>query len=85
MVEPEVEPYSHTVHYDDGSSFTFATLERPNLHFNAEGQMTHINLAADLTTPDQGCNGAANEGKARSCAECKFYNHCGTTIIALDV
>jgi hypothetical protein len=42
------------VHYDDGSSFTFATLERPNLHFDSQGQLTHINLAADLTTPDAG-------------------------------
>ena len=85
VVEPEVEPYSHTVNYDDGSSFTFATLERPNLHFDSEGQLTHINLAADLTTTDAGCNGVANEGKANSCAHCKFLNHCGTTIIALDV
>jgi hypothetical protein len=77
------------------------------------GQLTHINLAADLTTTDKGCNSPATtsahddtstkpapphaiasnvavvtgdgSGKARSCAECKFYNHCGTTIIALDV
>ena len=83
------------------------------------GQLTHINLAADLTTTDKGCNSPARSttiysthddtstnpppppphtiasnvgvsygdgsGKARSCAECKFYNHCGTTIIALDV
>ena len=50
--------------------------------------MTHINLAADLTTPNAGCNVAvdgAAPGVAKSCAECKFYRHCGTTIIALDV
>lgn len=89
VVSPAVEPYSHTVHYDDGSSYSFATLERPNLHFNAEGVITHINFAADLTTPDAGCNSNINEtslssGAKRSCAECKFYNHCGTTIVALD-
>ena len=66
------------VHYDDGTSFTFVTLERPNIHFDSEGQMTHINLAADLTTTDSGC------GHGRACAECKFYRHCGTTIIKLD-
>jgi hypothetical protein len=74
-----VEPYSHTVDYSDGSSFTFVTLERPNLHFDPSGQLTHINLAADLTTTDAGC------GAGRSCAECKFYRHCGSTIIKLDV
>ena len=79
VVPGAIEPYSHTVHYSDGSSFTFVTLERPNLHFDRNGQLTHINLAADLTTKDAGC------GAGRSCAECKFYRHCGTTLIALDV
>lgn len=74
---------------------------RPNPHFNSNGVMTHINFAADLTTPNAGCNdymrrkgapGGKNEDKTskqeggeRSCASCKFYNHCGTTIVALDV
>ena len=123
-----MQPYGHTVRYDDGSEFTFATLERPNAHFDAAGGirhegcaaipssphsrshgaslpgqrmtvqndraalvagvMTHINFAADLTTPDAGCNAnveAGHTGKARSCAECKFYRHCGTTVVALDV
>eukprot|EP00041_Stephanoeca_diplocostata_P028702 m.827940 g.827940 ORF g.827940 m.827940 type:complete len:256 (+) comp23419_c1_seq7:773-1540(+) len=84
VMEPAVEPYTHTVHYDDGTSFTFVTLERPNLHFNDKGQLTHVNLAVDLVTTDAGCN-ADNTGKPRACAECKFYNHCGTTIIDLDV
>jgi hypothetical protein len=85
VLTPAVEPYGHTVHYDDGTSKTFVTLERPNIHFDVSGQMTHINLAADLTTSDEGCNHVDNHvDKARSCAECKFYNHCGTTIIALD-
>ena len=86
VLSPTVEPYSHTVHYTDGSSFTFVTLERPNIHFDPSGQMTHINLAADLTTTDAGCNADdATSGKANSCAHCKFLNHCGTTIIALDI
>ena len=86
MLSPTVEPYTHTVEYSDGSSFTFVTLERPNIHFDSSGQMTHINLAADLTTKDDGCNnGLLEDERDRSCAECKFYRHCGTTIIALDV
>ena len=62
--------------YSDASSFTFVTLERPNLHFDPSGQLTHINFAADLTTTDAGCQPKDDLGKARSCAECKFYNHC---------
>ena len=31
------QPYGHTVTYDDGTSHTFATLERPNLHFKLTG------------------------------------------------
>ena len=87
-LEPAVQPYGHTVQYDDGSNFSFTTLERPNAHFDERGVMTHINFAADLTTPDAGCNDnveAGHTGKARSCAECKFYRHCGTTVVALDV
>ena len=49
------EPYSHTVEYDDGTTHTFTTLERPNIHFDqATGDMTHINLAVDLVTGDEG-------------------------------
>jgi hypothetical protein len=46
MLEPNVEPYHHTVSYADGTTHTYNTLERPNIHFNAAGIMTHINLAA---------------------------------------
>ena len=49
------QPYGHTVSYDDGTSHTYVTLERPNLHFNASGVITHINLAADLVTGNEGC------------------------------
>lgn len=102
VISPPVEPYSHTVQYDDGTSKTFVALERPNIYFNGSGVMTHINLvslrildqkrqmydflwiilismqAADLTTTDAGCG-------SNSCDYCKFLNHCGTVIIALDV
>jgi hypothetical protein len=49
------QPYAHTVFYDDGSNHTYTTLERPNLHFNAAGVITHINLAADMEVGDEGC------------------------------
>jgi hypothetical protein len=93
-----VEPYGHTVAYDDGSSVTFPTLERPNLHFDSTGRMTHANFAAQISGGVAGCNtadsgtsqgrgagAAAGVGKVKSCAECKFYRHCGTVMVALDV
>ena len=49
------EPYGHTVQFDDGTNHTYTTLERPNLHFDKTGQMTHLVLAADLTTGNEGC------------------------------
>ena len=49
------QPYAHTVVYDDGTQHDYVTLERPNLHFDAQGVLTHINLAADLITGDEGC------------------------------
>ena len=50
-----IEPYSHTVSYDDGSSHMFVTMERPNLFFDQHGVLTHIHLAADLVTGEEGC------------------------------
>ena len=83
-----VEPYTHTVSYEDGTKHTYTTLERPNAHFNAEGQMTHINLAADLMSQDAGCPSYdVCPAKATYCActNCKYADHAGTIIIALDV
>lgn len=82
-----VQPYGHTVHYDDGTSHTYTTLERPNLHFDSSGQLTHINLAADLVTGDEGC---ANRTKHSHfghcpCDNCKWADHAGTVIVALDL
>merc|ERR1712217_51793 len=42
MLSPKVEPYGHTVLYEDGSSHMYITLERPNIHFNSQKQMTHL-------------------------------------------
>jgi len=81
------QPYSHTVDYDDGTSHTYTTLERPNLHFNAEGQLTHLNTAADMIVGDEGCGNRtthAHNGHT-PCDNCKWNDHAGTIIIALDV
>lgn len=88
MLKPDVEPYHHTVHYEDGSSHTYTTLERPNLHFDPSGQLTHINLAADMMTQDEGCpNYEVCPAKRQHCActNCKYADHAGSIIIALDV
>lgn len=81
------QPYNHTVHYDDGTSHTYTTLERPNLHFDATGQLTHLNVAADLVTGDEGCANRAPHSHFGHCPcdNCKWADHAGTIIIALDV
>eukprot|EP00038_Savillea_parva_P004728 m.141435 g.141435 ORF g.141435 m.141435 type:complete len:94 (-) comp11559_c0_seq6:58-339(-) len=88
MLEPNVEPYTHTVHYEDGTSHTYTTMERPNAHFNAAGQMTHLNVAADLMTQDAGCATYDKCPAAHprcACTNCKYADHAGTIIIALDL
>lgn len=89
MLKPDVAPYAHTVLYEDGTSHTYTTLERPNCHFNEQGQMTHISLAADLVSQDAGCPTyqtcpAKVEGRC-ACTNCKYADHAGTIIVALDV
>ena len=85
VLEPYVMPYGHTVHYEDGTSHTYTTLERPNCHFDATGTMTHINLAADMITQDEGCGDRAScHEHPCSCTNCKYGDHAGTIIIALD-
>eukprot|EP00942_MAST-04A_sp_MAST-4A-sp1_P003473 g3473.t1 len=91
LQNPNIEPYSHTVSYEDGTTHTYTTLERPNCHFNEKGEMTHINLAADLMTQDAGCKSYAicpaktKIGNYCACTNCKYADHAGTIIIALDV
>lgn len=67
------QPYGHTVSYDDGSEHTYVTLERPYLHVDASGRITHIILAADIVTGDEGCanrTSHAHNGKV-PCDNCK--------------
>ena len=80
-----VQPYTHTVQYDDGTSHMFVTMERPTMHFDVHGQLTHIHLAADLVSGDEGCgNRTAHAHFGHSpCDNCKYEDHGSTTIIAL--
>jgi len=81
------DPYGHTVHYDDGTSHTYTTLERPNMVFSSDGQVTHLNLAADLVTGDEGCGDRPDHRHFGHvpCDNCKWDDHAGTIIVALDV
>ena len=81
------QPYSHNVEYDDGTSHMFVTLERPSVFFDQHGQLTHIHLAADLVTGDEGCGARVNHTHFGHCPcdNCKYEDHGGTTIVALDV
>lgn len=72
------QPYGHTVQFDDGTQHSYCTLERPNLFFNAQGDLTHIHFAADLVTGDEGC---ASRGKG--CVDCKYDDHAGTLLVKL--
>ena len=72
------QPYGHTVHFDDGTSHSYCTLERPSLNFDASGRLTHIHFAADLVTEDGGC---ASRGKG--CVDCKYADHAGTLLVRL--
>lgn len=72
------QPYGHTVHFDDGTSHSYCTLERPGLNFDHAGKLTHIHWAADLVTEDGGC---ASRGKG--CVDCKYADHAGTLLVRL--
>lgn len=74
------QPYNHTVVYDDGTEHVYTTLERPNLFFDATGALTHITLAADLVTGDEGCGARSHNGHT-PCDDCKWDDLAGTTII----
>ena len=82
-----IQPYSHTVQYDDGTSHMFVTMERPTMYFDEHGELTHIHLAADMVTGDEGCGNRTEHAHFghTPCDNCKYADHGGTTIIALDV
>lgn len=81
-----IQPYSHTVDYDDGTSHMFVTMERPSVFFDDQGRLTHIHLAADLDTGDEGCGARVNHSHFGHCPcdNCKYGDKGGTTIIALN-
>jgi len=80
------QPWNHTVEYDDGGSHTYVTLERPWLHIDSRsGAATHLVLAADIVTGDEGCENrtAHSHGGHCPCDNCKWADKAGTTVIAL--
>ena len=83
-----VEPYGHVVQFDDGTNHTYTTLERPFLYFDVHGQMTHLSLAADLITGDEGCanrTGKHSGTNGMACTNCKYGDRAGTLVVTLDV
>lgn len=81
------QPWGHTVTYTDGSSHTFTTLERPSPHFSTNGTLTHITLAADLVTGDEGCANRTDHAHNGHCPcdNCKWDDHAGTTVVFLGL
>ena len=49
------QPYGHTVVFDDGTWHSYCTLERPSLVFDDAGLITHLHVAVDLVTGNEGC------------------------------
>lgn len=73
------QPYGHTVRFDDGTTHSYCTLERPSLNFDAaSGLLTHIHFAADLVTEDGGC-----ASRGHGCVDCKYADHAGTLLVRL--
>ena len=83
------QPYGHTIRFSDGTSHSYCTLERPGLNFDKQGRLTHIHFAADLVTQDGGCEARTKNCPAQdpgcACTNCKYQDHAGTIVIALDV
>ena len=77
------QPYNHTVVYDDGTEHVYATLERPNIHFDETGQPRFLIAAADLITGDEGCGARTDHAHFghTPCDNCKWDDLAGTTII----
>ena len=77
------QPYRHIVVYDDGTQHAYTTLERPNLYIDATGTLTHMTLAADLITGDEGCGARTDHAHFghTPCDNCKWDDLAGTTII----
>eukprot|EP00035_Acanthoeca_spectabilis_P012030 m.212904 g.212904 ORF g.212904 m.212904 type:complete len:440 (+) comp15507_c0_seq2:412-1731(+) len=62
-------PYSSTINYTDGSSFSFASAERPKLVLDSVGNPTHL-INARGTHPWP-CNGCPFKNYTNVCNKCK--------------
>ena len=52
-----IEPYDNAVHFADGTTQRFSTMERPKLMFNSEGNPTHITNGVSPVYPCDSCRG----------------------------
>ena len=79
------QPYSHTVHYEDGTNHSYSTLEQVSIHFDTTtGQMTHMAFAADLVTASGGCASRPwRSAGPTACTNCKYNDHGGTVVVKL--
>lgn len=82
-------PYGHTIHYTDGNSQIYSTLERPYVIFADSTQKqrpTHIVLAASLEHGDEGCahtEQCAAKSRFCSCVNCKWIGRAGTVVLRM--
>jgi len=64
-----VEPYGGTVHFTDGSSFSFATRERPKFIFSDDSHTTPVALINGVSPQPAG--EACNSCEHKDCSSCK--------------
>lgn len=82
------EPFGHTIHYTDGTSQVYATLERPYVVLDRQKRPSHIILAAALEHGDEGCAHTEDCKKKErfcSCVNCKWLGLAGTVVLSLDI
>ena len=73
-------PYSSQIAMRDGQHITVSTRERPNIFFDASGQMTHLFNAVCAATGDS-C--AAHTGTG--CVDCKYEAWDYNLVVPFDV
>jgi hypothetical protein len=89
LLEPYLAPYGHTIEHTDGTTKTYSTLERPKIHFSGH-KMTHLVLAADGATEDEGCAARVatclpgGSPPPCACVNCKWDDGGDTIAVRLD-
>ena len=75
-----VRPYTSQIETADGRHITVSTRERPNIFFDASGQMTHL-FNAVCAAPGDVC--AAHTGTG--CVDCKYEQWDYNLVVPFDV